>query len=109
MAVRVTLRGFAGALGAALVALGCATRSQPTVDAAPRTHEECLDEARRASGYRGVPKRTNSQIEQRMAERWPDFVRAYEECMRAHGHEDGREGAERVGWPQTLRLFALSR
>ena len=81
----MTIRMLLVLLGVALLT-GCATGSEP--DPEITDSDGCAQEARGASGYRGVPARTNARIQQRNDEKWVTFYRVYDECMRALGDED---------------------
>ena len=74
-------------LGAALLTTGCAKGSEP--DPETSASDACAEEARQASGYRGVPVRTNARIQMRNDQKWVDFYRVYDECMRALDQKEG--------------------
>ena len=59
---------------------GCAKGSEPDPETADS--EACAEEARKVSGYRGVPVRTRQRIQMRNDLKWETFYRVYDECMR---------------------------
>ena len=80
------IRTLVVAFFAAALIMGCATWSEP--DPEVSTSDTCAEEARKVSGYRGLPERITARTQQRNNEKWVTFYRVYDECMRAVEGDD---------------------
>ncbi len=85
MTIRTFLVAFPITFCAALLTAGCATWSEPDPDASDS--DVCAEEARGASGYRGVPVRITARTQQRNNEKWMTYYRVYDECIRERVRE----------------------